>query len=97
MPKKERQKMHNPMGNMGAPGMANIANLGQVPPMNFDNDALESELMDLLGEDKPKPPAKQVGVYLELVIFVKSFFQLYFFEFSFNSRLSGFKILNDRT
>ena len=69
MPKKERQKMHNPMGNMGAPGMANIANLGQVPPMNFDNDALESELMDLLGEDKPKPPAKQVGVPLELVMF----------------------------
>ena len=54
--------MHNPMGGMGAPGMGNIANLGQVPPMNFDNDALESELLDLLGEDKPKPTPKQVGI-----------------------------------
>lgn len=74
MPKKERQKMHNPMGNMGAPGMANIANLGQVPPMNFDSDALESELMDLLGEDKPKPPVKQVGVSFELIISCQKFF-----------------------
>ena len=60
-----RQQMTNPFGGGGG-GAPNQQFLGIGNPngaqINFNNDELEAELNDLLGEDKPK--AQQVLIYV---------------------------------
>lgn len=51
MPRKERQKLHNPITG----GDQSFTGIGHGAPINFNQDELESELLDLLGESEPKP------------------------------------------
>ena len=53
MSRKPKQKMQNPMGMT-----PNFTGIGQPPPITFNNDDLESELLDLLGEGATKPMPK---------------------------------------
>jgi len=49
---------------MGGGGGGQFTGIGQGAPINFNNDELESELLDLLGENEPKQartPKKAAG------------------------------------
>lgn len=69
MPKKQqqqqqRQRLANPFAPPGAPGQQQqflgIGNPAGAPQINFDNDALEAELSELLGEDGEEEEKKSV-------------------------------------
>ena len=60
MPKKQRQQLANPLAPGGVPHQQQFLGIGNPAgaQINFDNDALEAELSDLLGEDDNKELAK---------------------------------------
>ena len=62
--KAPRQKMMNPLAGAGG-GAPNQQFLGIGNPngaqINFNNDELEAELNDLLGEDRPKAAQVKIG------------------------------------